>query len=138
MHPSQMMQPQIVLLKEGTDTSQGKGQLISNINACQAVVDVVRTTLGPRGMDKLIHDENGSVTISNDGATLMKLLQIVHPAAHTLVQVRRPSAQRSPPLARRLHMRTHHLTPPVLPAADLHVAGRRGRRRHDVGRAAGG
>lgn len=40
------MQPQIVLLREGTDTSQGKPQLISNINACQAVVDVVRTTLG--------------------------------------------------------------------------------------------
>ena len=88
MHPSQMMQPQIVLLKEGTDTSQGKAQLISNINACQAVVDVVRTTLGPRGMDKLIHNDQGGVTISNDGATIMKLLQIVHPAAVTLVQVR--------------------------------------------------
>lgn len=48
--------PQIVLLKEGTDTSQGTPQLISNINACMAVADVVRTTLGPRGMDKLIHD----------------------------------------------------------------------------------
>ena len=87
MHPGSMMQPQIVLLREGTDTSQGKAQLISNINACQAVVDVVRTTLGPRGMDKLIHDDKGQVTISNDGATLMKLLQIVHPAAHTLVQI---------------------------------------------------
>lgn len=50
-------QPQIILLKEGTDTSQGKPQLISNINACVAVADVVRTTLGPRGMDKLIHDD---------------------------------------------------------------------------------
>ena len=70
MHPGSMMQPQIVLLREGTDTSQGKAQLISNINACQAVVDVVRTTLGPRGMDKLIHDDKGQVTISNDGATL--------------------------------------------------------------------
>jgi len=87
MHPGSMLQPQIVLLKEGTDTSQGKAQLISNINACQAVVDVVRTTLGPRGMDKLIHNEQGSVTISNDGATIMKLLQIVHPAAVTLVQI---------------------------------------------------
>ena len=47
-------QPQIILLKEGTDTSQGKPQLISNINACQHIVDAVRTTLGPRGMDKLI------------------------------------------------------------------------------------
>lgn len=52
-----LQQPQIILLKEGTDTSQGKAQLISNINACVAVVDAVRTTLGPRGMDKLIHTE---------------------------------------------------------------------------------
>lgn len=47
------------MLKEGTDTSQGKPQLISNITACQAVVDAVRTTLGPRGMDKLIVDDRG-------------------------------------------------------------------------------
>eukprot|EP00887_Chlorella_sp_A99_P006503 scaffold3.g6503.t1 len=78
------MQPQIILLKEGTDTSQGKPQLISNINACAAVADVVRTTLGPRGMDKLMHDDRGNVTISNDGATIMKTLDIVHPAAKTL------------------------------------------------------
>jgi len=50
-------QPQIILLREGTDTSQGKGQLISNINACSSIADAVRTTLGPRGMDKLIVDE---------------------------------------------------------------------------------
>jgi len=81
------MQPQIVLLKEGTDTSQGKPQLISNINACQMVVDAVRTTLGPRGMDKLIVDNNSQATISNDGATIMKLLDIVHPAAKTLVDI---------------------------------------------------
>lgn len=82
-----MMQPQILLLKEGTDTSQGKPQLISNINACQAIVDAVRTTLGPRGMDKLIVDGHGKATISNDGATIMKLLDIVHPAAKTLVDI---------------------------------------------------
>lgn len=82
-----MQQPQIVLLKEGTDTSQGKPQLISNINACQSVVDSVRTTLGPRGMDKLIVDRQGKATISNDGATIMKLLDIVHPAAKTLVDI---------------------------------------------------
>jgi len=80
-------QPQIILLKEGTDTSQGKPQLISNINACLAVVDAVRTTLGPRGMDKLIHDDKGTTTISNDGATIMKLLDIVHPAAKILVDI---------------------------------------------------
>jgi hypothetical protein len=84
-----LQQPQIILLKEGTDTSQGKAQLISNINACVAVVDAVRTTLGPRGMDKLIHDDKGTTTISNDGATIMRLLDIVHPAAKTLVDIAR-------------------------------------------------
>ncbi|XP_063836944.1 T-complex protein 1 subunit eta [Ostrinia nubilalis] len=81
------MQPQILVLKEGTDQSQGKPQLISNINACQLVVDAVRTTLGPRGMDKLIVDHSGKSVISNDGATIMKLLDIVHPAAKTLVDI---------------------------------------------------
>ena len=57
MLPCDLQQPQIILLKEGTDTSQGKAQLVSNINACVAVVDAVRTTLGPRGMDKLICNE---------------------------------------------------------------------------------
>lgn len=55
------IRPQIILLRDGTDTSQGKGQLISNINACQAVAEAVRTTLGPRGMDKLIVSEQGKV-----------------------------------------------------------------------------
>jgi T-complex protein 1 subunit eta len=79
-------QPQIILLREGTDTSQGKAQIISNINACQAVAETIRTTLGPRGMDKLVFDGK-SVTISNDGATIMRLLDIVHPAAKTLVDI---------------------------------------------------
>lgn len=81
------MQPQILLLKEGTENAQGKQQVISNINACQAIVDAIRTTLGPRGMDKLIVTQNGKATISNDGATIMKLLDIVHPAAKTLVDI---------------------------------------------------
>lgn len=80
------MRPGIIVLREGTDTSQGKAQLVSNINACQAVADVVRSTLGPRGMDKLIFDGR-KVTISNDGATIMKLLEIAHPAAKTLVDI---------------------------------------------------
>lgn len=80
------MRPGIIILREGTDTSQGKPQLISNINACQAVADVVKTTLGPRGMDKLIFDGR-KVTISNDGATIMRLLDIAHPAAKTLVDI---------------------------------------------------
>merc|ERR1719370_2476822 len=83
-----MMQPQIILLKEGTDSSQGIPQLISNINACEVVADAIRTTLGPRGMDKLIVVGNQQkATISNDGATIVKLLDIVHPAARALVDI---------------------------------------------------
>lgn len=81
------LQPPIILLREGTDSSQGVPQLVSNINACVAVVDAVRTTLGPRGMDKLVYDDRGQTTISNDGATIMKLLDIVHPAAKLLVDI---------------------------------------------------
>lgn len=62
---------------------------MANINACLAVTDAIRTTLGPRGMDKLIVNNNGQATISNDGATILKLLEIVHPAARSLVDIAR-------------------------------------------------
>lgn len=81
------LQPNIILLKDGTDTAQGKAQIISNINACCAVVDIVKSTLGPRGMDKLIHGEGGEALVTNDGATVMKKLQVVHPAARILVDI---------------------------------------------------
>ena len=74
------------MLADGTENSQGKEQIISNINAVTALVDIIKTTLGPRGMDKLIATER-ETTISNDGATIIKLLQIVHPAAQSLCQV---------------------------------------------------
>ena len=61
--------------------------MLSNISSCEAVVQCVRTTLGPRGMDKLIVDQRGNPTISNDGATILKKLEIVHPAAKTLVDI---------------------------------------------------
>lgn len=80
------MQPQLILLREGTDTSQGKPQLISNINACLEIVDIVKTTLGPCGMDKLVHNGR-DVQISNDGATVMGMLDIIHPAAKCLVDI---------------------------------------------------
>ncbi|KAJ8127168.1 hypothetical protein O1611_g6468 [Lasiodiplodia mahajangana] len=78
--------PTIIVLKEGTDTSQGKGQIISNITACQAVQATIKSTLGPYGGDLLMIDENGRQTITNDGATL---LDIVHPAARILVDIAR-------------------------------------------------
>lgn len=57
----------------GTDASQGKGQIISNINACVAVQATVKSTLGPYGGDLLLVDANGRQTITNDGATVMKV-----------------------------------------------------------------
>ena len=60
----------------------------SSLIECFTVIsDAVRTTLGPRGMDKLIVDNRQSATISNDGATIMKLLDVVHPAARILVDI---------------------------------------------------
>ena len=88
------IRPTVILLKEGTDTSQGKPALLANIAACLSVTDVLRTTLGPRGMDKLIVPSEGEgsgprCTVTNDGATILKLLEIVHPAAKALVDVAR-------------------------------------------------
>lgn len=81
--------PTIVVLKEGTDASQGRGQIITNINACLAIQDTLKPTLGPFGSDILIVSSNGKTTISNDGATILKLLDIVHPAAQMLVDISR-------------------------------------------------
>jgi len=81
--------PTVIVLREGTDQSQGKNQIISNINACTAVQATIKSTLGPYGGDLLIVDENGRQTITNDGATVMKLLDIVHPAARILVDIAR-------------------------------------------------
>jgi T-complex protein 1 subunit eta len=78
-----------ILWSTGTDTSQGKGQIVSNINACLAVQNTIKPTLGPYGGDLLMVDENGRQTITNDGATVMKLLDIVHPAARILVDIAR-------------------------------------------------
>ena len=81
-----MLNQPILVLKKGTENQQGKQQIISNIEACLALVEVIRTTLGPRGMDKMIIGDNGT-TISNDGATIIKLLNIEHPAGKSLVDV---------------------------------------------------
>lgn len=59
----------------------------SNMNAAKAVADAVRTSLGPRGMDKMIQAANGDVIITNDGATILKQIQVIHPAAKMLVEV---------------------------------------------------
>ena len=75
----------IIVLKEGTERVQGREALSSNIMAAKAVAGAVRTTLGPKGMDKML--VGGDITITNDGVTILKEMEIVHPAARMLIEV---------------------------------------------------
>ena len=77
----------IFVLKEGTRRERGKGAQYNNIAAARAVADAVRSTLGPRGMDKMLVDSLGDVVITNDGVTILKEIDIEHPAAKMLVEV---------------------------------------------------
>ncbi|MGA2971813.1 MAG: thermosome subunit beta [Candidatus Bathyarchaeia archaeon] len=77
----------VIILKEGTQRTTGKDAQRNNILAAKVVADTVRTTLGPRGMDKMLVSTIGDVIITNDGATIMKELDIQHPAAKMLVEV---------------------------------------------------
>ena len=76
-----------MVLKEGTKRERGKGAQYNNIAAAKAVADAVRSTLGPRGMDKMLVDSLGDVVITNDGVTILKEIDIEHPAAKMLVEV---------------------------------------------------
>ncbi|KAA6378636.1 MAG: putative T-complex protein 1 subunit eta, partial [Streblomastix strix] len=81
------VQPKILILREGTDQSQGIGQLIHNINVCNTLAGMIRTTLGPRGLDKLISYGDNRSTITNDGATIVRLLNPAEPIARTLADI---------------------------------------------------
>jgi len=59
----------------------------TNIMAAKAVADVVRTSLGPRGMDKMIQNPKGKVIITNDGATILRQMEVIHPTAKMLVEI---------------------------------------------------
>lgn len=80
------LQP-ILILPEGTLRTRGKDAQKNNIEAAKVVADAVRTTLGPKGMDKMLVDSLGDVVITNDGATILKEMQIEHPAAKMMVEV---------------------------------------------------
>ncbi|KKM66966.1 hypothetical protein LCGC14_1475890 [marine sediment metagenome] len=77
----------ILILKEGTERKQGKNAQKNNIAAAKAVSEAVRTTLGPKGMDKMLVDSLGDVTITNDGATILDTIDVEHPAAKMIIQV---------------------------------------------------
>jgi thermosome len=74
-------------LKEGTERKSGKGAQSNNIAAAKAIADAVRTTLGPKGMDKMLVDSMGDVVITNDGVTILKEVDVEHPAAKMVIEV---------------------------------------------------
>ena len=77
----------IFILKEGTQRTRGKDAMENNIAAAKAIAEAVRTSLGPRGMDKMLVDQFGDVVITNDGATILKEIDVQHPAAKMMVEV---------------------------------------------------
>ena len=77
----------VIVLREGTESTRGKTAHNNNIMAAKAVADAVRSTLGPKGMDKMLVDSMGDIVITNDGATILKELDIEHPAAKMVVEV---------------------------------------------------
>jgi len=84
---SQLSGVPILILKEGTERKQGRNAQKNNIAAAKAVTEAVKTTLGPKGMDKMLVDSLGDVTITNDGATILDTIDVEHPAAKMIIEV---------------------------------------------------
>ncbi|HUV24564.1 MAG TPA: thermosome subunit beta [Methanomassiliicoccales archaeon] len=77
----------VIVLKEGTERSKNREAQSNNIAAAKAVADSVRSTLGPKGMDKMLVDSVGDIVITNDGVTILKEIDVQHPAAKMVVEV---------------------------------------------------
>jgi len=77
----------ILILKEGTQRTVGRDAQRMNIMAARVIAEAVRTTLGPRGMDKMLVDSLGDVVITNDGVTILKEMDVEHPAAKMIIEV---------------------------------------------------
>lgn len=77
----------VLLLKEGTKRERGRDAQHNNIMAAVAIAEAIRTALGPKGQDKMLVDSFGDVTITNDGATILKEIDVEHPAAKMIVEV---------------------------------------------------
>src|SRR5918992_3892143 len=88
MSIQQQQQPMpIVFLREGTTETKGNQAQRNNITAAKTISEIVRTSLGPRGMDKMLVNNIGDVTITNDGATILKEIDVQHPAAKMMVEI---------------------------------------------------
>jgi archaeal chaperonin len=77
----------VLILKEGATQTKGKDAQKNNITAAKLIAEVVASSLGPRGMDKMLVDSLGDVTITNDGATILKEIDVQHPAAKMMVEI---------------------------------------------------
>nr|MDO8098944.1 thermosome subunit beta [Candidatus Njordarchaeota archaeon] len=84
---SQLGGTPVLILKEGTTRSRGKDAQSANIMAAKVISEAIRTSLGPKGMDKMLVDSLGDVTVTNDGATILKEIDVQHPAAKMIVEV---------------------------------------------------
>jgi thermosome len=77
----------VLILKEGTSRSRGKEAQTNNIMAAKIIAEAIRSTLGPRGMDKMLVDSLGDITITNDGAAILDEIDVEHPAAKMMVEI---------------------------------------------------
>ncbi|AGK61924.1 thermosome subunit [Archaeoglobus sulfaticallidus PM70-1] len=77
----------VLILREGTERTRGKDAQTLNIMAAKVIAEAVRSTLGPRGMDKMLVDSLGDVVITNDGVTILKEMDVEHPAAKMIIEV---------------------------------------------------
>ncbi|MEM3010123.1 MAG: TCP-1/cpn60 chaperonin family protein, partial [Candidatus Nitrosocaldaceae archaeon] len=77
----------VIILKEGAKETKGKDAQKNNIAAAKLIAEMVKSALGPRGMDKMLVDTLGDVTITNDGATILKEIDVQHPAAKMMVEI---------------------------------------------------
>lgn len=76
----------VLILREGTQRTTGKDAQRVNIMAARTIAESVRSTLGPRGMDKMLVDSLGDVVITNDGVTILKEIDVEHPAAKMVIE----------------------------------------------------
>ncbi|MCK5304344.1 MAG: thermosome subunit, partial [Candidatus Heimdallarchaeota archaeon] len=83
----------VYILKEGTERTRGKDAQRNNITAARAVSEAIRSALGPKGMDKMLIDNFGDTTVTNDGATILKEIEVSHPAAKFVIDLAKTQDQ---------------------------------------------
>ncbi|MCY3413616.1 MAG: TCP-1/cpn60 chaperonin family protein [Candidatus Heimdallarchaeota archaeon] len=77
----------VIILREGSERTQGRDALRNNISAAKIIAETVKSALGPRGMDKMLIDSFGDITITNDGATILKEIDVQHPGSKFIIDL---------------------------------------------------